>query len=69
MKKKMDLFNLEKVDMKEVKAGAAGAACGCSCFYVNAGGSNTSDNSGANNAGGLYSTKWDPSIGPYIISW
>lgn len=44
---------LSKQEMKHTKGGACG--CGCGCYYENKGGSSTSSNNSANNAGGLHS--------------
>ena len=51
-------FNFFKMSQKELKKTVAGAFdyCVCTCAYANCGGSSTSDNYSANNAGGLHST-------------
>lgn len=52
---------LSQQEKEHIRGGAIG--CGCSCMYEGRGGSNTSDNRGANAAGGLHTPNmyWEES--------
>jgi len=62
MRKKLKLTTLSKREASKLKGGyiitvhGDGHSCGCGCYYAGTpGGSSTSANSHANDAGGLYS--------------
>jgi natural product precursor len=66
--KKMKLNALENQSLnnKEMNAVRGGDGCGCGCNYAGTeGGSSTSDNASANNAGGLTS----PGYTAPTLSW
>lgn len=54
MKSKFNLYDVQKSQMKELKAGNT---CGCSCWAANSGGSATYTNGCANRENNLWSNR------------
>jgi len=65
MRKKINLLNLSKKEMKKTTGGVeipevcVTPNCGCLCNYANCGGSSTSANCSANHVNGQYSDGGD----------
>jgi hypothetical protein len=56
MTKKINLLELNKVELRKLNAGCIYYEnCACACAWINYGGSSPDDNSNANHEGGLVS--------------